>query len=546
MSCRRLSPLVVSLRQASASRPRLPRRVMPWLAGSLLTSLALANSVQAADLLAITRDALDTNAEIASIRSQLEAAEAFTDVERGALLPQVDLSGSASHNRTYSSQGGDFTSQIPGLGAGVTTSDPDDNFETASIDLNATQALFSPTSAARLEQAREQYDQQALQLEVTRQQLLFNVSQAYFEILRAYEVLEARRAQEKAIARQYEQSRERFDVGLIAITDVYEAQATYDLARAQRIAAESNLQVRFEALERLTGRRYESIETLKEDLPIEPPSPSRRSEWMDIALENSPQLMLAGAGVEVARSEVDISRSRRLPTVQAFARYNYADSNQNIQEGHDSASQLGVQASLPLYTGGTTTAQIRQSTYLLESSQYDFEDQRRDTLQNVRSLYTEVINDVQTVAARKQAIVSNRSALEATRSGYQVGTRNIVDVLNAEQNLFSAIADYAEARYDYVLARLNLQRQAGVLEVDDIAALNQWLTEAELVYLSVSDVEDMEPVESIGEPPAPPEEALPAGSTDSMLNGGALGNDGPLGNQGLNDAGDINTELPDL
>ncbi|MEC9295114.1 MAG: TolC family protein, partial [Pseudomonadota bacterium] len=173
--------------------------------------------------------------------------------------------------------------------------------------------------------------------------------------------------------------------------------------------------------------------------------------------------------------------------------------------GNDSNSQLGLRASMPLYTGGTISAQIRQSTYSLEASQYDFESQRRTTIQQVRSLYTQVSNNVETVEARQQAIVSNRSALEATRAGYEVGTRNIVDVLNAEQSLYNAIANYAEARYDYVVNLLSLRQQAGLLDVEAIEEVNAWLTGEDIHFIlpESNEPDAYQRAMDIGAPPTP-------------------------------------------
>lgn len=255
-----------------------------------------------------------------------------------------------------------------------------------------------------------------------------------------------------------------------------EARARFDQSRAERITAESNLQVSFEALERLTGERYDSLATLQAAMPVMPPTPMRRDDWVAMAMERNPLVLASQAGVEVSRSGVDVARAERLPVIEAFARYQYSDDDREALDGHTSASQVGARVSLPLYTGGRTSAGIRQSTYALEASQYDLEDRRRETIRRVRSLFTQVRNDVATVEARAQAIVSNQSALDATRAGYEVGTRNIVDVLNAEQNLYDAVAAHAEARLDHVINLLNLHQQAGSLDVDFLTTLNGWLT----------------------------------------------------------------------
>ncbi|HSP58404.1 MAG TPA: TolC family outer membrane protein [Halomonas sp.] len=479
------------------TQPTVRRLARRALLPALLAS-ACAMPLQAADLLTITRDALQNNAELAAARSTFGVVQAGRDIEQADLLPQIGASGDVTHNRQYESQSnGGFANGGPGGG--------DDRYNSAGLTLEASQTLFDARNRREVERAEREIDQETYRLAATEQQVLIDVSEAYFEILRAYEILEARRAQERAIGRQLEQAREQFEVGLIAITEVEEAQASFDQSRAERIAAESSLQVNFEALERLTGQRYQSIESLQEALPIEPPTPNSRDQWVAMAMENSPLVLAQQAGVEVSRSGLDVSQADRLPTLEAFANYQYSDTDSDGLTGSDSASQVGLGVSLPLYTGGRTSAGIRQSTFQLESSQYDFEAQRRDTVQQVRSLFTQVSNDVSTVEARAQAIVSNQSALDATRAGYEVGTRNIVDVLNAEQNLFSAIADHAEARYDYVVNLLSLRQQAGTLDVPAIEEVNA-LLEGDSVSFMLPDEagagrydEAME----IGEPPSP-------------------------------------------
>ncbi|AJY51661.1 TolC family outer membrane protein [Halomonas sp. KO116] len=484
-------------------------RLAHWAVNAPLRPLLLAVftasfvlPAQAADLLTITRDALDNNAALASARSEYLGVEAGRDVARSGLLPQVNATGNVAHNQQYESK----TSSRAGTGTGTgNVSTGDDRYNTVSLTLEATQALYNEVTRREVTQAERQIDQQVYLLAATEQQLLIDTASAYFDILRAHEILEARFAQERAIGRQLEQAGEQFEVGLIAITEVEEARATFDQSRADRIAAESNLQVAFEALEQLTGQRYASIEALGDSMPVGLPEPSSRDYWVEQALELNPQVLAQQAGIEVARSGVEIARAGNLPTLQAFGNYQYSDSDVDNTTGEDSSSQVGLSANLPIYTGGRTSASIRQGTYQLESSQYDFESQRRSSIQQVRSLYTQVSNDVETVEARQQAIVSNQSALEATRAGYEVGTRNIVDVLNAEQNLYNAIANYAEARYDYVVNLLSLRQQAGRLDVEAIEEVNAWLTGDEVNFiLPESDGNDRyDSALDIGAPPQP-------------------------------------------
>ncbi|UQI41693.1 TolC family outer membrane protein [Vreelandella venusta] len=474
----------------------------PLLLAVLTSSFVL--PAQAADLVNITRDALNNNAALASARAEFSSVEAASDVASGALLPQVNASGNVVHNQQYESQSSSRVGQSAGAGsnaAGVS----DDRYNTASLTLEATQALFNAVTREEVNQAERQIDQQVYLLAATEQQLLIDVASAYFDILRAHEVLEARLAQERAIGRQLEQAREQFEVGLIAITEVEEARASFDQSRADRIAAESNLQVAFEVLEQLTGQRYASIDALGDSMPIALPTPTDRNYWVEQAIERNPQVLAQQAGIELSRVGVELARAGRMPTVQAFANYQYSDSDSDLVSGYNTSSQVGVSANLPIYTGGSTSARIRQGTFQLESSQYNYESQRRTTIQQVRSLYTQVSNNVDTVEARQQAIVSNRSALEATRAGYEVGTRNIVDVLNAEQSLYNAIANYAEARYDYVVNFLSLRQQAGLLDVEAIEEVNAWLTGDEVNFTlpEGGDPDAYQRAMDIGAPPTP-------------------------------------------
>lgn len=503
---RKLSPLMPSPSQPAFMKSA-SLKLLPLLIASLLSSQA-----RAADLMAITRDALQNNAELASSRSFFQSVQKASDVQRGDLLPQINGTASVGHNRTYSSsEVSDEFGDIGGgggPGGGISSGIEEDSYNATSVGIEATQALFDATNWYELQRAQEEIDQEALTLESDRQQLLYSVAEAYFEILRARDILAARVAQEKAIGRQLEQAREQFDVGLIAITDVYAAQASFDIARAQRIAAESDLQISFEALERLTGKRYESIDGLADELPIESPQPSSRDAWVSLAMENNPVLLAAQEGVEIADITVDVAQSGHLPTLDAYANYSYSNTDIDYVQGHDSGSEIGLRATLPIFSGGSTSAQVAQNTYLLESAQYDFEAQRRLTTQQVRSLFTQVSNDVQSVEAQSQAVVSSRSALEATRSGYEVGTRNIVDVLEAEQSLYDALAAYAEARYDYVIDLLALRREAGILDTGSIRAINEWLQNEDAVSLTLPNEtgDSYDEIMDIGAPPQPPQQ----------------------------------------
>ncbi|MFC0266621.1 TolC family outer membrane protein [Kushneria aurantia] len=464
-------------------------RVLP-----LLVAVSLAGQAQGADLMSIARDALIYNADLSASRAGFESTRAGEDIERGDLLPQISATGSVTRYDTMSSQSSSAgAAGGGGASGGAAASGGDDNYVGESVQLQATQSLFNATNWYQLETAERQTAQQALTLRADRQQLLYNVAEAYFEVLRARELLDTLRAEELAVERQLEQVRQQFDVGIVAATDVYEAQATFDLTRAQRIAQESTLRVNFEALEQLTGKQYASIDGLTEAMPVERPEPSAPQAWVDMASTQNLDVLAARAGVEIARSRLDVSRAGHLPTVSAFANYSYSDNNRDALRGHNEENQIGVEASIPIYTGGSTSAQVRQSTWSLEQTQYQQTSALRSAIQQVRSFYAQSVNNVLTVQAQQRAIESSRSALIATRNGYQAGTRTIVDVLQAQQSLFSAIANYAEARYNYVLNMLSLRQQAGVLDVDTLEVLNNYLSADQAVSLDISAQDNVNP-----------------------------------------------------
>ncbi|OHV10605.1 TolC family outer membrane protein [Kushneria phosphatilytica] len=452
-------------------------RVLP-----LVIAVSVASQAQAADLMTVARDALINNADLAASRAGYSSTREGEAIARGDLLPQVTASGSMTRYNIDSQQSSSATS---GLGNGGTGLGGNDNhYSSRSVQVEATQALFDATNWYQLEAAKRETAQEALSLAGDRQQLLYNVAEAYFNVLRAKEQLDTLRAEERAVASELRQARQQFDVGTVAATDVYEAQATYDQTRSERIAQESTLQVNFERLEQLTGQQYASIDGLADNLPIKNPEPASRDAWVDMASTQNLDLKAARAGIEVARSNLDTSRAGHLPTLSAFANYQWGDStNDQLDNDDDRQTQVGIQASVPIYSGGSTSAQVRQSTYSLEQSQYQAESSLRSAVQNVRSYFASVVNDVLTVQARQRSIQSNRASLEATRSGYEVGTRNIVDVLDAQQNLYSAIYDYADARYNYITDLLSLRQSAGILDVGTIQTLNDWLRDDKAVRL---------------------------------------------------------------
>lgn len=442
-----------------------------------ISALVLASSVAtASDLSTIYRQAASNDAEIAAARATREANSYNVMIARGAILPQAQASYSYTHY-DVEADSASIVNIIQNNDYSVSTNKAD--YELGSLQLSASQTLFNLNSWYTYQAAKTVDNSYESQLQLAEQQLLVRTAQAYFDILRAADNLETGKAEERAVKRSLEQTRQRFDVGLIAITDVHEAQASYDLSAVNLLSLQAALDVSYEALEVLTGQRYDDIASLQSDVKMQMPAPADVSSWVESGLEKYAGIRMAIAQKEGVRLQRNATRSNRLPTVNLSASYTTGDSAPAYTYTPDptdsTVSTIGLTVSMPLFTGGSLYAQSKQSASNLATADYQLEQQRRGVKQNIRSLFRQLQTSVQNINARKQVITSAQSALKATETGYQVGTRNIVEVLNAQKNLFSAQRDYANARYDYIINLLNLKFYAGTLSEQDIDVLNSWL-----------------------------------------------------------------------
>ncbi|MBL4798913.1 MAG: TolC family outer membrane protein [Oleispira sp.] len=422
-----------------------------------LTSALFAGNAMAADLNDVYQLSLANDAQLAAAKAKREAGDYQVSLARAALLPQVSIG--ATHTDTSIAIEGESTKDLTALSYNATIS----------------QTLFNLNSWYIYQSAAAGGDASDLELLLSEQQLIVRSAEAYFGVLREKENLETAQAEEKAVKRQLEQTQQRFEVGLIAITEVYEAEASYDLSYANLIGQEAAVDISFEALEQITGTRFDELNRLKTDIDyVTPDKPV--AEWVE-------QGMTMYAGIKIAKQGVNASEYNRKAGWSSYApqidaQLSYTDGEQpfgiDIVDG--STTTMAITAKIPLFAGGSNYARAKQAAAQTAQASADLDSEQRTVRNNIRSLYRKVQTDVLTIKARKRATISSRSALEATETGYQVGTRNIVEVLNAQQNLFSAQRDYANARYDYILDILNLKFFSGTLGEPDIKKLNQWLS----------------------------------------------------------------------
>lgn len=430
-----------------------------------LIGLLAAQPALSMDLVETYKKALSYDSGIATAQATFEAQQAASDVSRSALLPEIVGFGEANHT--------DVDGPVQ-----------DSHYKTLAYGVRLTQPLFRADEWFRYDASQFRTEAARADYNLAQQQLILDVASAYFGVLRAADTLTVTRSAEAAFQRQYEQAQERFDVGLIAITEVYEARATYDASKSQRISAESDLAIAREQLSRLTGEYDESLNNLRRNFPLGRPEPMDPAAWENLALDQNWQIQSAIYDLNSNEANLKTAKSGHLPTLDLNASYGKSDidgldqgaSLQGSRDGTTTEGQIGITLNVPLYLGGGTQAGVRQQRSLVTAAEQTLETVRRDVRVNTRSLYRTVNTNIESASALEQTIISRRSALDATRAGYEVGTRNIVEVLDAERNYYVALRDFANARYDYVVNSLQLKQSAGTLNPQDLADLNNWLS----------------------------------------------------------------------
>jgi len=426
------------------------------------------SSVQADDLAQIFELAATNDPEIRQARASYNAAHTTIDQGRSFLLPRVTVGGSTSRDTSGPANASQF-------GPGHSF---ENGFNSKGYNLSISQALLNFEAWYAFKSAKQSDQQAAANLAQAEQQLILKVATAYFNVLRTLDNLATFRAEEDAASRVLEQTRERFEVGLIPITDVYDSQASHDLVRVNRLVEENNLNQAYEALEAITGRPHNNLETLNSDFPIESLNPSSLDEWVNLALDNNLAIKSAQFDFAAKKDDARSARARMFPTLDISAGYGWNQSANPFSFFPAAASErtnITLNFSYPLYAGGLNSARKRQAYYTRDASEEALMKTQRDSTQSTRNNYRSVETDVLAVQARAQAIISAESALEATEVGAEVGTRNVVDVVLAQRTLFQARRDYASARYAYVINTLNLKQAAGILSPQDIIDLNNWL-----------------------------------------------------------------------
>ncbi|MDZ5604240.1 TolC family outer membrane protein [Pseudomonas sp. RP23018S] len=421
------------------------------------------------DLISVYQQAVGNNADLAAARADYGARREIVPQARAGLLPNLSAGGETMHTRTQLDEPSATTNRS-GTAWTATLSQP----------------IFRADRWFQLQAAEAVSEQAALELSANEQNLILQSAESYFAVLRAQDGLAATKAEEAAFKRQLDQANGRFEVGLSDKTDVLQAQASHDTARANRIIAQRQVEDAFQALVTLTNREYGSLQGVVHTLPVQVPVPNDAKAWVETAGRQNLNLLATNYAVDAAEQTVRQRKAGHAPTVDAVARYQRGDNDnlgfsnpsplRNVRYGGDvEQTTLGVQLNIPLYSGGLTSSQVREAYQRLSQSEQQRESLRRQVVENTRNLHRAVNTDVEQVQARKQSIISSQSAVQATEIGFEVGTRNIVDVLDAQRQLYNSVRDYNNSRYDYILDNLRLKQAAGTLSPQDLQDLGRFL-----------------------------------------------------------------------
>jgi len=432
----------------------------------------------AEDLLEVYELALRNDPVLAAARAQRNAALESRPQALAPLLPNIGVTGSTDrvHSDVHDSGSGSF--------AGATQGNSNNRTFTqnrASIEL--IQTVYNRGRWIQLDQADNTIASANADYGVAQQGLIFRTSEAYFNVLDRTDTLTFTQANKEATARQLDQAKQRFEVGLIAITDVLEAQAAYDRARSEVIAAENQLDNAWEALHVIIKPdTVKALSRLQEKIPLQMPQPESMEKWSEAAQQQNLAIIASVNDAQFAMKNIEVERSGHYPTLNLEASVT-KDHSTGSRGSHFDTSQIGLQMNLPLYEGGSVSSLVRQARQGLNQAQEVLDRQRREVNQQVRDSYRGVESSIGLVEALKATTVSARSALDATQAGYEVGTRTIIDVLDVQRRMFENENDYAASRYAYILNGLSLKQAASILSIEDMRAINAWLNDEDLTVV---------------------------------------------------------------
>jgi outer membrane protein len=455
------------------------------LASCALVGATLAQA-QPEGLLDVYQRALQNDPAIREAEATYLATAEVKPQARSNLLPDLNLTSTRSHN--FSSTPGGAV--VGGLGVQEPALKTESKNDNSRWSIGLTQTIFNWGDYATLKQADKRVTRAETDFAAAKQDLLVRVSTRYFAVLAGEDNLASAVAAREAIARQLEQAQRRFEVGLIAITDVQQSQAAFDDAVATEIDAQRSLATAHEFLREIVGEIVADLESPIDDLPLLTPDPANAQQWVDAALKSNLALVSTRIAADIAQDDIAIQRAGRLPTLSATVGYSDSTSDgvvttfpfvgspvDRVSTQAPEGYQWSIDLRFPIFTGGFNRSRIQQSVYTHRAATETLQRIARQTERQARDSYLGVISEIARVNALRRAVESNRTALRATEAGFEVGTQTTVDVLAAQNNLRRVETTYSRSRYDYLLDILTLKQAAGSLAIGDIEQIDGWLQE---------------------------------------------------------------------
>jgi outer membrane protein len=442
-----------------------------------LLTLAVALSAYALpshseDLLDAYREARANDPVLSQADAQRLSVGENVNQARALLLPQIN--GTVSLSQT-SANG---TSSSSSSNVDRTSDGSLGHSRARDVSATLSQSVLDLSKIADLKAAHSQASAQDALYQAALQNLFVRVATAYFDVLTSQDQLAYAQANEDAYKQQYEQSDQRYKVGLSAITDVYQAKSYYESAKAQTISARNTLDDAREALTQITGKPTGELKKLRDDLPLVPPMPNDQNAWVEQAMQNNPNILSDRFSVEAAEHDISSARAGHLPTITASVSYGNSATwyqNSNLHYHSPNSTTVGLTLSVPIFSGGGTQSRVRQSIYQRDSAQDTLESERRQVSRDTLNYYRSVIAGISQVQAAKAAVDAGQKALDATRAGFGVGTKTILDVLTSIQTLTSSESQYSQARHQFILDKLLLKQAAGTASLKDVESINTLL-----------------------------------------------------------------------
>ena len=455
----------------------------------VVVTLGVAGPVQADSLLEVYQQALQSDPRIQEAEARRMAALESEPQARSLLLPQIDFDGSFTKS---DSSGSSIFEDASGLPVAIDTKT---DSETTQYGFTLRQTLFRWDQIVGLRRADKIVAKAEADREAAQQDLVIRVGQNYFDVLAAEDRLTSTHANRQAIARQLEQAKQRFEVGLIAITDVQESQAAHDQAVADEIAAKRSLATARNFLREITGEYVAELSAPGDDLPLRTPEPDSEVDWVDMALAQNLALVSSRLDEQLARDEISFRRNGYYPSIDLFATTGESDieadrivgGTSSIADSDGTRDTIGIQFNIPIFKGGSNRSRVKEAVYLHSASRQQLLRVTRETERQTRDAYLGVLSEKSRVEALDQAVQSSTTALEATQAGFEVGTRTIVDVLDSQFALYRAITLFYQARYDYLMNYLRLKQAAGDLKIEDLEAIDRWLVDRPTPEQKIAD-----------------------------------------------------------